>query len=141
LLLLRLLDTPMRSGEEAISWVSQQAGCSVVTCNCMVVARHAQALLEEERPDVLEEAIQMLAPLKEHYPDLTTDEGNYPFTECTNFADSIIPLGYDWQFHWHFIDTPYMIEGGDIDDFPDFVLEDEDNVHALGALTALLKNE
>jgi hypothetical protein len=58
---------------------------------------------------------------------MTNLEGNYPFTECSTFADEIKSRGGTWQSGWHFVDTPYLDEGGSISDYPGFVFE-EDNV-------------
>jgi hypothetical protein len=41
-------------------------------------------------------ALEVLAPLKENYPSLTTDENEHPFTECAQFADNIKLTGYAW---------------------------------------------
>jgi len=57
---------------------------------------------------------------------MTNLERNYPFTECSTFADEIKSRGGTWQSEWHFVDTPYLDKGGSIDDYPGFIFE-EDN--------------
>jgi len=50
-------------------------------------------------------------------------EQNYPFVECATFADQIKETGQKWQNNWHFVDTPYLDQGGDIKDYPKFVYD------------------
>lgn len=52
---------------------------------------------------------------------MTTDEQYHPFTECATFADDIKATGYSFQSNWHFIDQPYLPDGGTIADYPSFV--------------------
>lgn len=101
------------------------------------MSRHAQALLETENPAVLASALDMLAVLAESNPTLTKDEDNNPFTECATFADDIKGT-YDFQDGWHFIDQPYLLEGGDLSDF-DFTMDSQDVIQALNSLTAWLR--
>ena len=54
-------------------------------------------------------------------------------TECATFADDIKGKGYSFQAGWHFIDQPYLSEGGSLSDFT-FV---EDVYDVLDALTNL----
>jgi hypothetical protein len=70
---------------------------------------------------------------------LTKDEGAHPFTECATFADDIKSLGYSFQSNWHFIDQPYLADGGSISDYPGFVPATSDILAALTDLTAFLK--
>lgn len=55
-------------------------------------------------------------------------------TECATFADDIKGQGYAFQAGWHFIDTPYLDQGGDLSDF-DFTLDTEDVVACLQNLS------
>lgn len=55
---------------------------------------------------------------------MTHLEGEYPFVECATFADEIKAKGGSWQSGWHFIDTPYLDEGGSISDYPQFKFDD-----------------
>lgn len=73
-----------------------------------------------------------LAPLKENFPEITTDEDQHPMTECALFADNIKALGYSWQSPWHFIDQPVYDQGNT--GFP-FEMPAEDLVGALTNLT------
>jgi hypothetical protein len=104
----------------------------------LLVSRRAQAILEDEAPEVLSQALDVLAPLKKYYSSLTTDEGDHPFTECATFADDIKGQGYSWQSSWHFINVPYLDEGGDIEDY-DFDVEPYDIVQCLDDLVGFLK--
>lgn len=98
----------------------------------VLLARHAQELLQEEAPDVYQAVLDELAPLKEDYPSLTTNEDKHPMTECATFADDIKANGFSWQNGWHFINTPYYDEG---DNGYPFSVPDYDIVGALSALT------
>ena len=69
---------------------------------------------------MLEAVISQLRPLQESHPELTTDEGDHPFTESANFADNVKGQGLSFQSDWHFIDQPYLDQGGSLDDY-DFV--------------------
>ena len=94
--------------------------CSSVSANLFfsnIVARGAQTILEDENPAALQQALDMLTYLKRYYPDITDNEDNHPFTECATFADDIKGQGYSFQSGWHFIDQPYLEEGGSLDDF------------------------
>jgi len=62
----------------------------------LIVARQAQAILEQNNPAALQAALNQLVALKTDYPSLTTDEGAHPFTECALFADNIKGMGYSW---------------------------------------------
>jgi hypothetical protein len=83
----------------------------------------------------------MLGPLKRHYPDITSHEGNYPFVECAIFADeTIVRSTYPQYTVWHYVDQPYLIDGGSMEDFPDFEVPTYTNVGALNAMTEFLMN-
>jgi len=56
----------------------------------LLTARRAYDLLAADHPSVLSQAQTMLQPLKDHYPDLTFNEGDHPFVECATFADVIM---------------------------------------------------
>jgi hypothetical protein len=103
----------------------------------MLVSHYAAMILQVEAPEILAEAETMLAILQASNPDLTTDEGNYPFTECANFADNIKGMGYSFQSDWHFNDQIYLADGGTVDDY-DYVKPDYDILGALQSLTDFL---
>ncbi|TNV72394.1 hypothetical protein FGO68_gene13626 [Halteria grandinella] len=51
---------------------------------------------------------------------MITSEKDYPFVECATFADQIKEKGMMWQNNWHFVNYPYLDEGGSVNDFPNF---------------------
>ena len=86
-------------------------------------------------------ALDELAVLEKYYPDLTSDEGNHPFSECATFADNIKGQGYSFQSDWHFINTPYLDEPDtSLSDFS-FSWPDVNVVEALIAFRRFLKGE
>jgi len=58
---------------------------------------------------------------------MTVLERDHPFTECATFADEIKNKNMTWQSAWHFVNTPYLDQGGNVNDYPGFVFE-KDNV-------------
>lgn len=66
-------------------------------------------------------------------PSLTKGESSHPLTECATFADDIKGEGYSFQSGWHFVDQPYLDQGGSLSDF-NFT---EDTYQVLDALTNL----
>jgi hypothetical protein len=102
----------------------------------LLVARQAQALLEQNDPYALSAALQVLAPLKTDYPTLTTDENLHPFTECALFADNIKSMGYSFQSSWHFINIPWYQDGNTYS----FKASSTDLVAAMNALVGMLTN-
>lgn len=121
------------SGVKATFWVR------IIVNLTFLVARRAQAILEQTNPAALAAAKAVLAALKADYPELTKDESLHPFTECALFADNIKNTGYSWQTNWHFIDIPYYNEGGEASDFT-FETPTVNVVAALNALTGMLTN-
>ena len=104
----------------------------------VLVARHAQELLEAEDPVAYQAVLDELAPLKADYPDLTYAEGEHPMTESATFADNIKALGYTWQNSWHFSNRPYYDQGNG--DFP-FIEPEYDIIGALNTLSDWLGNK
>lgn len=94
----------------------------------LLVARVAQELLDQETVDKVED---ILSVLKKSDPSWTHLEGDHPFVECVTFADDIKYKGGSYQSGWHFIDTPFLDEGGDVSDFPDFKIDDHTVVEAI----------
>ena len=81
-----------------------------------LVARRAEDILNTEDPEALARAINELAVLKQSQPTLITREDQHPFTECATFSDDIKGfLGF--QSGWHFVDQPYLDQGGSLEDF------------------------
>lgn len=104
------------------------------------VARRAQDILQSENPAVFDYAVDQLRILEQYYPDLCNQEKNYPFVESSTFADHIKGMGYSFQSDWHFINIPYLDQGGELSDY-DFVEPPVDVVSALTSLTKFLKGE
>lgn len=73
-----------------------------------IVARVAYNHLQQEAPEALKAANEVLSTYKNAHPDMTKLEGNFPFVECATFADEIKAKGGAFQSGWHFIDTPYL---------------------------------
>ena len=62
---------------------------------------------------------------------LIRSEGSYPFVECSTFADQLKETGQKWQNNWHFVDTPYLDQGGDLKDYPNFKYDPDSIVRAI----------
>jgi hypothetical protein len=52
--------------------------------------------------------------------------------ECATFADQLKEIGQKWQNNWHFIDTPYLDQGGNLNDYPQFKYDPDNIVKAIG---------
>lgn len=76
----------------------------------------------------------MLSIFAQSRPDLTYTEGDYPFVECSVFADNIKSKGGSFQSEWHFVDTPFLDEGGSVNDYPGFKVETETVSKAIPAI-------
>ena len=83
----------------------------------LLVARIAHDILEQKSPQTLQNVNDILAILKKSDPSWTSKEGDHPMVECTTFADDIKYKGGGYQSGWHFIDNPYLDEGGKISDY------------------------
>ena len=99
----------------------------------LLVARIAQTLLEKQDPDTFKKINDILAPLKESDPKDTSTENLYPFVECSVFADNIKRTFGSFQAGWHFIDTPYLDEGGKISDY-NFTFDSHNVTEAMNAI-------
>lgn len=88
----------------------------------LFVARVAYDKLSFSQPGkaALDKATQLLQVYSASNPSMTNLEGNYPFVECATFADEIKAKGGTWQSGWHFVDQPYLDQGGSINDYPGF---------------------
>jgi hypothetical protein len=51
--------------------------------------------------------------------------------ESATFADEIKSKGGSWQSGWHFLDNPYLDQGGSIEDYPNFKFESENVATAI----------
>ena len=57
-------------------------------------------------------ALNELKPLQEYDPDLVYREADYPYIECSTFADDIKYHGGAWQSDFHFINFPFIDQPG-----------------------------
>lgn len=76
--------------------------------------------------------------LQKSHSSLVKEDQN-PFTESAIFADTVKGQ-YPFQAGWHFVDQPYLDEGGSLEDFT-FVADTADVVSALEDITAWLTND
>ena len=100
----------------------------------LLVARIAHDILEKESPQTITDVEAALAVLKKSDPKFTAHEDKHPMVECATFADDIKAKGGAYQSGWHFIDQPYLDEGGSIDDY-DFKFDDHNITEAMSGLT------
>jgi hypothetical protein len=105
----------------------------------LLVARVAFNLLETEAPEQLSKAEQILSTLEKYDAKLTKNEGKHAFVECATFADDFKYHGGYYQKGWHFIDQPYLDEGGQLDDF-DFEKDTHNITEAISGLVAWVGN-
>lgn len=68
--------------------------------------------------------------MKKSDPSWTNLEDKHSFVECSTFADEIKHKGGAYQSGWHFIDTPFLDEGGDISDY-DFTFDTHNVTEAI----------
>lgn len=83
-----------------------------------------------EAPHALKSANDLLDVYAHASATMTHLERDHRFVECSTFADDIKSKGGSFQSGWHFIDTPFLDEGGSVEDYPNFKFE-EDNVAAV----------
>lgn len=105
----------------------------------LLVARVARNLLETEAPEQLAKAEQILSTLDKYDEKLTKNEGKHVFVECATFADDFKYHGGYYQKGWHFIDQPYLDEGGKLDDF-DFEKDTHNITEAINGLVGWVGN-
>ena len=99
------------------------------------MARVAQNILEKKSPETLTQVEDILSVLKKSDPSWTVKEGDHPMVECTTFADDIKYKGGGYQSGWHFIDTPFLDEGGKISDY-NFTLDAHNITEAIDGITS-----
>ena len=102
----------------------------------LLVARIGYEILEQEAADKLKQAQNILNELKVQDPTAVSKEGNHPFVECAPWADSFKYHGGYYQKGWHFIDQPFLDEGGTISDYPQFQGDTHNAVEALKGIVA-----
>jgi len=82
----------------------------------------------------LAKANEVLRVYSAAHPEMIRSEFNYPFVECATFADQIKEKGIEWKWQngWHFIDTPYLDQGGSLQDYPKFIYDPNSIDKAVG---------
>ena len=78
----------------------------------LIVSRIGFDLLQKNAPNALSAAQELLGSFT-----LNQNEGDHSFVECATYGDDMKGKGGSYQSGWHFIDTPYLDEGGDISDY------------------------
>lgn len=99
----------------------------------LMVTRIAYETLSKQNPTVLAKVNSILAALPKTHASLVKDEGSYPFVECATWADDIKGNGGAFQSSWHFVDTPFLDEGGSLSDYT-FKVDTVDVVDAMNAI-------
>lgn len=98
-----------------------------------------QLSFSREGQEVLNRANTLLRVYSSEQPHMIRSELNYPFVECSTFADQLKEMGQKWQSNWHFVDTPYLDQGGSLEDYPKFVYDPDSVVKAIEHIYAWLK--
>ena len=98
----------------------------------LIVSRIAHDLLASQNPRSLAAAESLLSVYKTN-----KSEGSHAFVECATYADDVKAHGGAFQSNWHFIDTPFLDEGGKISDFP-FVFDQHHIVEAMTGIKQML---
>jgi hypothetical protein len=106
----------------------------------LLVSRVAYEILQKQSPQTITQVESILSVLKTEDPDWTKLEGKHPMVECVTFADDIKFKGGSYQSGWHFIDTPFLDQGGDISDY-NFTLEVHNITEALSGLKSWFNKE
>ena len=88
----------------------------------------------------MDKATALLKVYSSANPSMTNLEKSYPFVECATFADEIKSRGGTWQSSWHFVDTPYLDQGGSINDYPGFVFDKDSIDKAIPSIIDWLSN-
>ena len=101
----------------------------------LVVARIAYDILQKESPVTIESVEKLLKVGQVVDPGWTSKEGKHPFVECVTYADDIKRKGGAYQQGWHFIDTPYLDQGGKISDF-NFTADAHNVTEAIGSIVS-----
>jgi hypothetical protein len=106
----------------------------------LLVSRVAHEILQKQSPKTITQVESILSVLKKEDPSWTKYEGAHSMVECVTFADDIKFKGGSYQSGWHFIDTPFLDQGGDISDF-DFTLDAHNVTEALAGLKSWFNKE
>ena len=106
----------------------------------LLTARVAHDILQENSPQTVNDVTQVLSYLKKSDAGWTVNEKDHAMVECATFGDFIKYKGGSYQKGWHFIDVPYFDQGGDINDYPDFQLEEYNITVAVDGLNRWFLN-
>ena len=104
----------------------------------LLVARIAYELSDQT---IIDQVDAILKVLEESDPSYTSEEGKYPMVECVTFADDIKYKGGSYQSSWHFIDQPYLDDGGTVADYPEFIPDTHNVTEAISAITNWINKE
>ena len=100
----------------------------------LLTSRVAFEILSADSPDTISQVEEILSVLKASDPSWTKLEDHHPMVECVTFADEIKSKGGSYQSGWHFIDTPYLDQGGKISDF-NFTMDEHNITEAISAIS------
>lgn len=131
---------------QVLAWKSEGHLLGKPTSFCsnmplIVVSRIAYEKLQKENPQALARATNLLKYGSSKNPDMTTTERDYPFVESSTFADLIKYKGGGWQSDWHFVDTPYLDQGGKISSYPDFKFNNKNITTAIEGIVQWITQE
>jgi hypothetical protein len=101
----------------------------------LITARVAYDLLQQSSPETIKDVEAILKVLKLSDPGWTVNEKDHPFVECVTFGDFIKYKGGSYQSGWHYIDTPFLDEGGNINDYP-FVMDAHNATEAIKGIVS-----
>jgi len=105
------------------------------------VSRIAYEKLQKENPQALAKATSLLQYASNKNPSLNSAEGQYPFVESSTFADTIKFRGGSWQSDWHFVDTPFLDQGGDVSQYPNYVFNPENITTAIEGIVSWINKD
>ena len=106
----------------------------------LLTSRVAFEILQADSPDVANDVENILLVLKKSDASWTNKEKDHAMVECVTFADDIKYKGGGYQSGWHFIDTPFLDQGGDISDY-DFTFDTHNVTEAITSLSAWVNKD
>lgn len=104
----------------------------------LLTARIAYDILLKESPVTIVDVKHILDILEVDFPTWTDKEGNYSFVECATFADDIKTTIGSFQQSWHFVNIPYLDEGGKLSDY-NFTVPAMNSTDAITAIVDWIK--
>jgi hypothetical protein len=105
-----------------------------------ITAKIAEDILSEESPEVLEWANEMLKELQLSKPDMTIREKYHAFVECSTWGDDVKYSAAPYQANWHFLDFPFLDQGGSIEDF-NYTPNKYNITAAMYAISSMMKKD